>query len=54
MRNLGLGEEQSQTCSLVKGGIFLINAGVLLFQQGESPVKVALLLGVKFLGQQED
>lgn len=54
MRNLGLGKEQPQTCSLVEGGIFLINAGVLFLQQGESPVKVTLLLGVKFLGEKKD
>lgn len=51
MRNPG---EQPQTCSLVEGGIFLINPGILLLQQGECPVKVSLLLGVKFLGQEKD
>lgn len=52
MRNLG--EEQPQTCFLVEGGIFLVNPGILLLQQGECPVKVSLLLGVKFLGQDKD
>lgn len=48
-RNLGRREEQPQTCFLIEGGIFLIDAGVLLLQQGESPIKVTLLLGVKLL-----
>lgn len=50
---MGLRQEQPQTCSLIEGGIFLINAGVLLLQQGESRVEVTLLLGVKLLGQEE-
>ena len=54
MRNLSLGEAQPQTCSLVEGSIFLINARILLLQQGECPVKVSVLLGVKFLGQEKD
>lgn len=54
MRNLGLGQEQPQTCSLVEGSIFLINGGILLLQQGECPVKVSFLLRVKFLGQEKD
>lgn len=53
LRKERLSQEWPRTCSVIEGGIFLINAGVLLLQQGERFVKVPLLLGVKFLGREK-